>query len=154
MAGAITFNFNPAAGSIADFSNTTPSTCSSGTQEIAGFTCTLDVLLTPQLPGIRKGVIEVDFTPSGGGTAEPVLYLYLSGLGSAPQITLSSATQVRQPEPASEPDLQSHGHHELHSLRGQQQPGDTGYVSFHWRFVNPMERRQYQKPGLSHGPRL
>jgi hypothetical protein len=94
VAGAITFNFNPAAGSIADFSNTTPSTCSSGTQEIAGFTCTLDVLLTPQLPGIRKGVIEVDFTPSGGGTAEPVLYLYLSGLGSAPQITLSSATQV------------------------------------------------------------
>jgi serine/threonine-protein kinase len=52
----------------------------------------LSVAFKPGLPGIRKGVVEVDFTPSSG-PAEPKLYLFLSGLGDAAQIALSSATQ-------------------------------------------------------------
>jgi hypothetical protein len=89
--GSMTFNFNPAGGALSDFSNAGATTCTTGTQP-AGSVCTLAVAFKPSLPGIRKGVVEVDFTPTTG-PAEPILYLFLSGLGSAAQITLGDATQ-------------------------------------------------------------
>ncbi len=92
VAGAMTFNFNPANGGITDFSNTGASTCQAGVQETAGTVCILSIAFKPGLPGIRKGVVQVNFT-AAGGQAEPTLYLFLSGLGSAAQISLSSATQ-------------------------------------------------------------
>ena len=93
VAGAMTFNANPGNGGIADFSITGASTCTSGAQETAGSVCILSIAFNPALPGIRKGVVQVNFTPSAG-PAEPTLYLFLSGLGSAAQISLSSATQL------------------------------------------------------------
>ncbi len=93
VAGAMTFNFNPGGGGASDFSNTGASTCVSGAQETAGTVCILSIAFKPGLPGIRRGVAQVNFT-SSGGQAEPILYLFLSGLGSAAQISLSSATQV------------------------------------------------------------
>jgi FG-GAP-like repeat/Bacterial Ig-like domain (group 3) len=94
VAGAMTFNFNPGGGAASDFSNGGATTCSSGTPQPAGTVCILSVAFTPALPGIREGVVQVDFAPTGGGQAEPTLYLFLSGLGDAAQISLSSATQV------------------------------------------------------------
>ena len=93
VAGAITFNFNPAGGGVTDFKNTGATTCTSGVQETAGTVCIFSIAFKPGLPGIRKGVVQVNFT-SSGGQAEPTLYLFLSGLGSAAQISLSSATQL------------------------------------------------------------
>ena len=93
VAGAMTFNFNPEGGPASDFSNTGATTCTSGAQEPAGTVCILSIAFKPGLPGIRKGVVQVNFTPSAG-QAEPTLYLFLSGLGSAAQISLSSATQL------------------------------------------------------------
>ncbi len=61
-------------------------------QETAGAVCIFSIAFKPGLPGIRKGVVQINFT-SSGGQAEPILYLFLSGLGSAAQISLSSATQ-------------------------------------------------------------
>jgi hypothetical protein len=89
--GSMTFNFNPAGGATSDFSNTGATTCTTGTQP-AGTVCNLAVAFNPSLPGIRKGVVEVDFTPTTG-SVEPILYLFLSGLGSAAQIALGDATQ-------------------------------------------------------------
>ena len=94
--GTATFNTNPAGGGASDFSNiSSPElpACQSGVQEIAGTVCTLSIAFKPGLPGMRKGVVEVDFT-SASGPAEPKLYLFLSGLGSAAQVSLSSATTV------------------------------------------------------------
>jgi hypothetical protein len=93
VAGAMSFTYNPGNGGITDFTDSGNSTCASGTQEPAGFVCTLSVTFNPKLPGIRKEAIQVNFTPAGGGAAEPILYLYLSGLGSAAQIALNTATQ-------------------------------------------------------------
>jgi hypothetical protein len=93
VAGAMTFNFNPGGGGLSDFSNTGASTCVSGAQETAGTVCILSIAFKPGLPGIRKGAVQVNFTPTTG-PAEPILYLFLSGLGSAAQISLSSATQL------------------------------------------------------------
>jgi hypothetical protein len=93
VAGAMTFNFNPGGGAASDFSNTGATTCVSGAQEPAGTVCILSIAFKPGLPGIRKGVAQVNFTASAGA-AEPILYLFLSGLGSAAQISLSSATQL------------------------------------------------------------
>ena len=92
VAGAMTFNFNPGGGAASDFSNTGATTCVSGAQEPAGTVCILSIAFKPGLPGIRKGAVQINFT-SSGGQAEPILYLFLSGLGSAAQISLSSATQ-------------------------------------------------------------
>ena len=89
--GSMTFNFNPAGGAVPDFSNTGATTCTTGTQP-AGTVCILAVAFKPALPGTRKGAVEVDFTPTTG-PAEPILYLFLSGLGSAAQIALGDATQ-------------------------------------------------------------
>jgi hypothetical protein len=92
VAGAMTFNFNPGGGGLSDFSNTGASTCTSGAQETAGTVCILSIAFQPGLPGIRKGAVQINFTPTTG-PVEPTLYLFLSGLGSAAQISLSSATQ-------------------------------------------------------------
>ena len=92
--GTATFNTNPGGGGASDFTNiSSPElpACQSGAPEIAGTVCTLSIAFKPGLPGIRKGVVEVDFTPASG-PAEPKLYLFLSGLGSAAQVSLSSAT--------------------------------------------------------------
>jgi hypothetical protein len=93
VAGAMTFNFNPGGGAASDFSNTGATTCVSGAQEPAGTVCILSIAFKPGLPGIRKGAGLINFTPTTG-PAEPILYLFLSGLGSAAQISLSSATQL------------------------------------------------------------
>ncbi len=94
VAGSVTFNFNPGGGSIPDYTNATSSIpCPSGVQEPAGFVCIFQVSFKPGLPGIRKGAFEVDFT-SATNVADPKLYLFLSGLGSAAQISLGSATQT------------------------------------------------------------
>jgi sugar lactone lactonase YvrE len=93
VAGAMTFNFNPEGGAISDFTNTDATTCAPGVQEPAGFICTFAIDFKPALPGVRKGVVEVDFT-SSENQAEPKLYIFLSGLGGAAQIALSSATQA------------------------------------------------------------
>jgi hypothetical protein len=94
VAGTMSFNFNPGGGGVSDFTNNTgSSSCSSGTLESAGVVCTLSVGFNPALPGIRRGVVQVNFTDTLGN-AEPTLYLFLSGLGDAAQITLGSATQV------------------------------------------------------------
>jgi sugar lactone lactonase YvrE len=92
VAGTMTFNFNPSGGGLSDFSNTGASTCTSGAQQTADTVCILSIAFKPGLPGIRKGAVQINFTPTSG-PAEPTLYLFLSGLGSAAQISLSSATQ-------------------------------------------------------------
>jgi hypothetical protein len=102
VAGAITFSFNPAAGGASDFSNTGASTCASGVQQTAGTVCIFSIAFKPGLPGIRKGVVQINFT-SSGNQAEPILYLFLSGLGSAAQISLSSATQLTLNSSLSQP---------------------------------------------------
>lgn len=93
VAGSMTFTFTPNGGVASDFSKLSSTTCSSGTAEPAGFVCTFEIAFKPALPGMRKGVVEVDFT-SSANQAEPKLYLFLSGLGSAAQIALSNATQA------------------------------------------------------------
>ena len=104
VAGTMNFTFNPGGAGISEFSNVAgSSTCSSGTAEIAGFVCTLSVAFNPALPGIRREPIQVDFTPSGGGAAEPTLFLYLYGLGDAAQISLASASQVTLTSAANQP---------------------------------------------------
>jgi hypothetical protein len=94
--GTAVFNFNPGGGNASDFTNISASqnpACQSNQDQIAGTICTLSVRFRPGLPGIRKGVIEVNFTDKQGNP-EPKLYLFLSGLGSAAQISLDSATQL------------------------------------------------------------
>jgi len=95
VAGSLTITFYPTPQpNPTDFSpKASGTTCSSGTPELAGFVCTLEVTFSPQLPGVRKGVAAINFTPASG-PAEPTLYLFFSGLGDAAQIVLSNATQA------------------------------------------------------------
>ncbi len=92
--GSIGYSFNPKSGSPGDFTDAGTGTCKSGVQQSAGTVCSLSVSFSPSLPGVRKGVIEVDFTPVNAGDSEPTLYLFLSGMGDAAQISLSNATQT------------------------------------------------------------
>jgi hypothetical protein len=97
QAGTLSYNYNPVGGSIKDFKDNGVQ-CYEGSTPTAlanqplpqGTLCLFNVSFTPGLPGIRKGAIQVDFTPTGL-SAEPHLYLFLSGLGAASQISLSSA---------------------------------------------------------------
>jgi streptogramin lyase len=97
QAGTLTYNYSPVNGSITDFSDNGVQ-CYEGSTPTAlanqplpqGTLCVFSVAFKPGLPGIRKGAIQVDFTPTGG-SAEPHLYTFLSGLGAAAQISLSSA---------------------------------------------------------------
>jgi hypothetical protein len=68
--------------------------CVAGTNYNAGDECNFNVAFNPFIPGLRKGAIEVDFTPRNGSQAEPILYLFLSGMGNASQITLGAASQT------------------------------------------------------------
>jgi hypothetical protein len=68
--------------------------CVAGTNYNAGDECNFNVAFNPFIPGLRKGAIEVDFTPRNGAQAEPILYLFLSGMGNASQITLGAASQT------------------------------------------------------------
>jgi sugar lactone lactonase YvrE len=101
--GAININFNPQSAPSTDFTDGGTGTCQSGTQELAGTVCSLSVAFKPSLPGARRGAIEIDFTPAGGGAAEPTLYLFPYGMGDAAQISLSSATQSVLNSSLSEP---------------------------------------------------
>ena len=92
QAGAMTFTYNPQNGSIPDYA-TSSTDCASGVQEPAGFICTFNIKFLPVLPGTRRGALQVKFT-SASNVADPILYLFLSGLGDAAQISLSNATQV------------------------------------------------------------
>jgi hypothetical protein len=94
--GSIKFNYTPYSATNVEFSEAPFVTgdCQAGVAYTAGTECNFDVAFTPFAPGIRKGAIEVDFTPGSGSQAEPILYLFLSGLGNAPQITLGAALQT------------------------------------------------------------
>ena len=92
-AGAININFNPHGAPSTDFTDAGSGTCQSGVQQLAGAVCSISVAFKPGLPGVRKGVVEVDFVPASGSPSEPTLYLFFSGMGDAAQITLSSAQQ-------------------------------------------------------------
>jgi FG-GAP-like repeat/Bacterial Ig-like domain (group 3) len=97
QAGTLSYNYSPIGGSITDFKDNGVQ-CYEGSTPTAlanqplpqGTLCIFSVSFTPQLPGIRKGAIQVDFTPTGL-SAQPHLYAFLSGLGAASQISLSSA---------------------------------------------------------------
>jgi sugar lactone lactonase YvrE len=92
-AGAININFNPQGAPNTDFTDTGSGTCKSGVPQLAGAVCSLSINFKPRLPGARKGVVQLNFVPTGGGASEPTLYLFLSAEGDAAQIALSSAKQ-------------------------------------------------------------
>jgi hypothetical protein len=93
--GSINFTYSPAMASP-EFSEApfVSGDCQAGVTYTAGTECNFDVAFKPFVPGIRKGAIEVDFTPGSGSQTEPVLYLFLSGLGNAPQIMLGAASKT------------------------------------------------------------
>ena len=94
--GKINFTYSPAMASP-EFSEAQPAVagdCQVGVNYSAGQECNFNVVFKPFVPGIRKGAIEVDFTPLNGSQAEPVLYLFLSGIGNAAQITMGAASQT------------------------------------------------------------
>jgi sugar lactone lactonase YvrE len=67
--------------------------CINNHQYNAGTECIFNVAFTPAVAGIRKGVIQVNFAPRNGAQAEPILYLFLSGMGNASQMTLGGGKQ-------------------------------------------------------------
>jgi hypothetical protein len=93
--GTINFTYSPHSAAYTEFNEAPFVTgdCQSGVQQNAGTECNFDVAFEPLVPGTRKGVIQVTFVPANGSQAEPILYLFLSGLGSAPQIALGDASQ-------------------------------------------------------------
>jgi hypothetical protein len=93
--GKINFTYSPAM-TNPEFSEASFASgdCQAGTNYNAGDECNFNVAFAPFVPGIRKGAIEVDFTPRNGSQAEPILYLFLSGVGNAAQITLGAAAQT------------------------------------------------------------
>ena len=95
QSGKINFTYSPTM-TNPEFSEATFASgdCQAGVTYTAGQECNFDVAFKPFVPGIRKGAIEVDFTPTGGSQAEPILYLFLSGMGNAAQITLGAASQT------------------------------------------------------------
>jgi len=101
--GAINFNFNPQGAPNTDFTDGGTGTCKSGTPQLAGSVCLLSIAFKPRLPGARKGAVEIDFVPAGGGATEPTLYLFPYGMGDAAQIALSTALQSVLNSSLSEP---------------------------------------------------
>jgi FG-GAP-like repeat/Bacterial Ig-like domain (group 3) len=99
VAGTMTYTFTPGGIPASEFTDTGATTCSSGTPQPIDTVCTLSIAFRPKLPGIRRGVVQINFTPAPTPSnptpaPEPTLYLFLSGLGSASQIWLSNATQT------------------------------------------------------------
>ncbi len=94
--GKINFTYSPTM-TNPEFSEaaSAPGDCVAGTNYNAGDECNFNVAFKPFVPGLRKGAIEVDFTPRNGSQVEPILYLFLSGSGNASQITLGAASQTK-----------------------------------------------------------
>ena len=93
QAGTINFQYNPEVPNTTEFTDG-GSTCVSGKAQTVGTTCNFNVAFAPLLPGLRKGVLQVNFVPAAGSQAEVTLYLFLNGMGDSAQIALSSATQA------------------------------------------------------------
>jgi hypothetical protein len=93
--GRITFPYSPTM-TNPEFSEAAFATndCRTTVTYNAGDECFFNVAFKPFIPGIRKGAIEVDFSPRNGSQTEPILYLFLSGIGNASQITLGAASQT------------------------------------------------------------
>jgi hypothetical protein len=93
--GTINFTYSPTM-ATPEFSEAAfvAGDCQSGANYNKGDECFFNVAFKPFIPGIRKGAIEVDFTVRNGSLAEPILYLFLSGIGNASQITLGAASQT------------------------------------------------------------
>ena len=91
--GTINYTYNPQGAPSTEFTDAGTGTCKSGSLELASYDCTFVVAFTPGLPGMRKGVVQVNFVPTGSSQSEPTLYLFLGGMSDAAQIALSTATQ-------------------------------------------------------------
>ncbi len=90
----LTFSYTPHSASSSEFTDGHGTgDCINNHQYNAGDECTFNVAFKPTAPGVRKGVIQVNFTPRNGSQAEPILYLFLSGMGNASQMTLGNGKQ-------------------------------------------------------------
>jgi hypothetical protein len=90
----LTFSYTPHGGSSSEFTDGAGTgDCINNHQYNAGDECTFNVAFKPTAPGIRKGVIQVNFAPRNGAQTEPILYLFLSGMGNASQMTLGDGKQ-------------------------------------------------------------
>jgi FG-GAP-like repeat len=90
----LTFSYTPHGGPSSEFTDGAGTgDCINNHQYNAGDECTFNVAFKPVAPGVRKGVIQVNFAPRNGAQAEPILYLFLSGMGNASQMTLGDGKQ-------------------------------------------------------------
>jgi len=90
----LTFSYTPHSASSTEFTDGGGTgDCINNHQYTAGTECTFNVAFKPVAPGVRKGVIQVNFAPGSGAQAEPILYLFLSGMGNASQMTLGDGKQ-------------------------------------------------------------
>jgi hypothetical protein len=90
----LTFSYTPHGGASSEFTDGAGTgDCINNHQYNAGDECTFNVAFKPTAPGIQKGVIQVNFAPRNGAQTEPILYLYLSGMGNASQMTLGDGKQ-------------------------------------------------------------
>ncbi len=90
----LTFSNTPHSAPSTEFADAGGSgDCITNHQYNAGDECTFNVAFTPVAAGVRKGVIQVNFAPRNGAQVEPILYLFLSGLGNASQMTLGTGAQ-------------------------------------------------------------
>ncbi|HET6218438.1 MAG TPA: FG-GAP-like repeat-containing protein [Acidobacteriaceae bacterium] len=103
--GTLTFTDNPHAAASTEFTTNTSGgqTCKNNHTYTAGQECNFVVAFDPLAPGIRKGVIQVNFAPNNGAAADPTLYLFLSGMGNAAQMTLGDGTQTTVSAALSQP---------------------------------------------------
>ena len=106
----LTFSYTPHGGASSEFTD------GAGTgdrinnhQYKAGDECTFNVAFKPTAPGIRKGVIEVDFAPRNGRRQNLFSTCSFPGMGNASQMTLADGKQKIEcrPDPASGCGLQS-----------------------------------------------
>jgi hypothetical protein len=90
----LTFSYTPHSASSSEFTDGAGTgDCINNHQYSAGNECTFNVAFKPVAPGVRKGVIQVNFAPRNGSQTEPILYLFLSGTGNASQMTLGNGKQ-------------------------------------------------------------
>jgi FG-GAP-like repeat len=90
----LTFSYTPHGGASSEFTDGAGTgDCINNHQYNAKDECTFNVAFKPTAPGIRKGVIQVNFAPRNGAQIEPILYLFLSGKGNASQMTLANGKQ-------------------------------------------------------------
>ena len=90
----LTFSYTPHSASSTEFTDGLGTgDCINNHNYNAGDECTFNVAFKPTAPGVRKGAIQVNFTPRNGSQAEPILYLFLSGMGNSSQMTLGNGKQ-------------------------------------------------------------